>query len=57
MSGFLDKAKDMAGDALEKAEAEVEKLEEKLPDPVKEKVEAVTDKLKDMIPGHGDAPK
>ncbi len=51
VSGFLDKAKDMAEEVKDKIEDVVDKIEDKIPDSVKTKVEAVTDKIKDMIPG------
>ena len=51
MSGFLDKAKDLAEDVAEKVEPLIDKLEGKLPESVKAKVEPVLDKIKDMLPG------
>jgi hypothetical protein len=47
MSGFLDKAKDMAEGLKDKAEDLVEKVGDKLPD-------SVTDKIEKIIPGDSD---
>jgi hypothetical protein len=47
MSGFLDKAKDLAEGLKDKAEDLVEKVADKLP-------ESVQDKIESIIPGDSD---
>ena len=65
MSGFAEKAKEAAEGLKGKAEALVDKVEEKLPDNVKEKAEELKDKaegllgklkdkVEDIIPGDKD---
>ena len=55
MSGFLDKAKNMAGEVAEKVEPILDKIQDKLPDSVKSKVEPVIDKIRSRIPADKDA--
>jgi uncharacterized protein YjbJ (UPF0337 family) len=47
MSGFLDKAKEMAEDVKDK-------IEDIIPDSVEEKLGAIKDKIEDKIPGDKD---
>ena len=58
MSGFIDKAKEAAEGLKNKAEALVDKVEEKIPDGMKEKasgiVGKISDKVEDVIPGDKD---
>ena len=50
MSGFTEKAKDLADDAKDKASDIVGKIDEKIPDSVREKISTITSKIEEKIP-------